>query len=230
MRRSRSLCLLFALSLNLLAMTGYCWQEEYEFVLEWGSAGSDTGQFNRPYGMCVDKYDCVYVCDLFNQRVQKFDSLGNFIMMFGSPGSSNGEFNAPLDVTVDDTGYIYVTDAFTDRVQKFDSLGNFLLVWGFSGSGPGQFLGVRGVSVDSAGYLYATDYGNHRVQKGPKIRQLRQLCRGMVWPRFYPVGSIFYHRKPHTRVRQYFYPPAQHTSIRHFGEFHLRVERFRIRT
>ena len=159
MRRSRSLCVFFALSLNLFAMTGYCWQEEYEFVLEWGSAGSDTGEFDRPRGMCTDRLGCVYVCDYGNKRVQKFDSLGNFVMMFGDSGSGDGQFEYPSDVVVDDSGYIYVADPTLTRIQKFGSNGNFVLAWGDS------VLGCRGIAIDSLYYLYVADQGTRSIRK-----------------------------------------------------------------
>jgi tripartite motif-containing protein 71 len=161
----RFLIALCTLWLSLCAVTCYAWREEYEFVLEWGSAGSDTGQFNGPRGMCADKHGYVYVCDCINQRVQKFDSLGNFVLMFGSAGSGNGQFNRPVDVTVDDSDYIYVTDEFNSRVQKFDSFGGFVLAWGDTGSALGEFLRPEGIAVDSLGYIYVTDPFNQRIQK-----------------------------------------------------------------
>jgi tripartite motif-containing protein 71 len=162
MRRAAKPHLLAAIVILLLVpilSTAEPW-EEYEFVLEWGSFGSDTAQFSRPRGMCADKYGFIYVCDQNNRRVQKFDSLGNFVMMFSSPDTS-----APQDVAVDDSGYIYVTDPFDNRVQKFDSTGVFMFLWGNTGSGPGQFLEVRGISVDSSCYVYVADTENHRIQK-----------------------------------------------------------------
>jgi DNA-binding beta-propeller fold protein YncE len=156
-----ALCILW---IGFCPATCYGWRETYEFVLEWGTPGSDTGQLSGPIGMCADKDGFVYVSEQHNHRIQKFDSLGNFVMMFGSLGTSNGQFNAPQDVAVDDSGNIYVTDGFNCRVQKFDSLGGFLLVWGDTGSAPGEFLWPEGIAVDSMGNIYVTDGGNRRVQ------------------------------------------------------------------
>lgn len=42
------------------------------FVSEFGTAGRSNGQFDRPYGIAIDKDGYVYVADSGNKRVQKF--------------------------------------------------------------------------------------------------------------------------------------------------------------
>jgi DNA-binding beta-propeller fold protein YncE len=42
------------------------------FVGEFGSAGRGNGQFDRPYGIAIDKDGYVYVSDAGNKRIQKF--------------------------------------------------------------------------------------------------------------------------------------------------------------
>ena len=43
-----------------------------EHVTTFGQEGSGDGDFNCPYGVCVDKDGFVYVCDFHNSRVQIF--------------------------------------------------------------------------------------------------------------------------------------------------------------
>ena len=63
-----------------------------------------------------------------NNRIQVFDSNGNFITKFGTPGTGNGQFNQPVGVAVNPiTGNVYVADAGNDRIQVFDSTGNFII-------------------------------------------------------------------------------------------------------
>jgi DNA-binding beta-propeller fold protein YncE len=192
---ARFLIALCALWLSLCLSTCYAWREEYEFVLEWGTLGSDSGQFNGPRGMCTDKHGFVYVCDYNNQRVQKFDSLGNFALMFGSAGSGNGQFDGPVDVVVDDSGYIYVTDAFNSRVQKFDGLGAFALAWGDTGSAPGEFLIPEGIAVDRWGTVYVTDGGNHRVQRFDNQGNFLAQLIGPDSSRWDPMSIAVYQAK-----------------------------------
>ena len=41
-------------------------------MTSFGQWGSNEGDFNLPYGVCVDKDGFVYVCDYANNRVQVF--------------------------------------------------------------------------------------------------------------------------------------------------------------
>ena len=70
-----------------------------------GSSGSSPGQFNQPKGLTVDQNNNVYVADEFNNRIQKFDSNGNFKAEFGQDG-----LNHPIDVAVDSQGHVYASD------------------------------------------------------------------------------------------------------------------------
>ncbi|MFY9797655.1 MAG: pentapeptide repeat-containing protein [Candidatus Nitrosopolaris sp.] len=131
----------------------------------WGKSGSKDSQFNDPVGVAVDSAGNVYVADEGNNRVQKFDSNGNFIATWGTSGSGNGQFNDPVDVAVDSSGSLYVANKGNNCIQKFDSNGTFITSWGNSGSDHGQLSEPVGVTVDHIGNVYVTDPGNNRIQK-----------------------------------------------------------------
>jgi len=137
----------------------------YDFVLKWGSSGTGDGQFHYSYGVAVDSNGNIYVTDVYNYRVQKFDSSGGFLLEWGGNGTGDGQFNAPWGVAVDSNDNVYVTDFWNYRVQKFDSSGGFITKWGTYGTGDGQFNNPIGVAVDSNGNIYVSEYSNHRVQK-----------------------------------------------------------------
>jgi DNA-binding beta-propeller fold protein YncE len=127
-----------------------------------GIAGSGAGQFGEvpaksqyigPTGITVDQNGDIFVLDLGNFRVQKFDASGNFLLMVGGevnktmgtnlctkasndicgagrPGSGPSEFSIEnvLDVTGDylataPDGAIFVADR--DRIQQFEPSGAF---------------------------------------------------------------------------------------------------------
>ena len=116
-----------------------------------GGSGPQGGEFLRPYGVVADNDGHIYVADLGNERVQKFDSDGNFIRMWGSGvnggtgpeictvatncqvGSQDvmaGTFSIPFGIAIDGSGNLYVSDAGNRRIQKFDASGNFISMWG----------------------------------------------------------------------------------------------------
>jgi DNA-binding beta-propeller fold protein YncE len=168
------------------------------FIAKWGSfcsletgEGCNTsapgaiepgdGQFNHPIGIAADAGGFVYVVDSLNQRVQKFDSDGNFITKWGSlclistgrgcnvdgagaVENGDGQFRNPHGIDFDTSNNIYVTDSLNHRVQKFDTNGNFILKWGALGTDEGRFMGPRDLAASVSNIIYVSDSGNSRVQ------------------------------------------------------------------
>lgn len=144
-------------------------QEQYSFVIQWGSEGSESGQF-MGHNDVVPSPDgrYVYVPDYENHRIQKFTTNGTYVMEWGSGSESttNGEFDNPHSVDVDLSGNVYVSDKDNHRIQKFTDNGTFIDTWGSEGTDDGQFTHLHGIAVDPhSGDVYATDTENFNVQK-----------------------------------------------------------------
>jgi len=141
-----------------------------------GQFGSEPGAFREPGGLTIDSQGNLYVTEVANHRVQKFDPDGNFLAQVGGKGESSSRFNEPWGVTTDAEGNVYVADTFNHRIQKFDADLNFLLAWGRPASSldnpePDAFWGPRDVAVDGSGDIWVTDGGTRRVLKfGPDGR------------------------------------------------------------
>lgn len=104
-----------------------------DFILEWGSFGTDNGQFNTPIGIDMDFEGNIFVVDSGNHRIQVFDTLGNYLNSWGSRGSGIGEFINPIDVVVgfksvtsSRFSFVAVSDYGNNRVQLFDRSGQFI--------------------------------------------------------------------------------------------------------
>src|SRR5574342_957772 len=91
----------------------------YPYVGIFGGQGLvKTGAFTYPQYTAVDETGNVYVTDLGNARVQKFDNDGEFLHSWGSKGTGTYEFHAPAGIAVG-AGYVYVSDHELNFVKKF---------------------------------------------------------------------------------------------------------------
>jgi DNA-binding beta-propeller fold protein YncE len=118
-----------------------------------------------PYFVALDSSNNVYVTDVSNARVDKFDRNGNYLSQWGGPGINNGQFDYPAGIAVDRSNNVYVVDSDNNRVEKFTSSGNYLTQWGSSGSGNGQFDLPTAIAVDSSNNVYVADTSNNRIEK-----------------------------------------------------------------
>jgi len=137
----------------------------HNFESQWGQAGIfKSGFFLSPQHLTFDSENNVYVTDLGNSRVQKFDSTGNFLIEWGNRGSSDGEFGHPTGIAVSDE-FVFVVDNKNHNIQKFTLDGEFISKWGGFGKDNGFFKSPRGITVSDDESVYVVDSGNARIQK-----------------------------------------------------------------
>ena len=138
---------------------------ENKFILKWGSPGTANGQFHDPADLAVDSTNgFVYVADLLNNRIQKFDTEGKYLSKWGSYGSADGQFSHPGDVAVSSWGEIFVADIDNARIEKFDSNMTFVSKWGIFGTEDGQFNHPGDIAFDSANRtIFVVDTDNNRI-------------------------------------------------------------------
>ncbi len=117
-----------------------------------GASGWLGGEFRDPFGAAAAA-GRIYVADFINQRIQRFDALGNFQRAWGKDvvagggtgfevctakasckaapsGALGGELHDPYDVAADAAGNVYVADTGNHRIQKFNASGTWERAWG----------------------------------------------------------------------------------------------------
>jgi outer membrane protein assembly factor BamB len=136
---------------------------ERHFVREWGTFGSENGQFVSPYGITIDADGSIYVSDYGREDVQKFAPDGTWLLTFGGHGSGDGQLSFQAGVNAAPDGTIWVGDFGNARVQQFTSDGEYLTQWS-GGELEDERLKGPGVAVaDADGWLYVADTVGHKV-------------------------------------------------------------------
>lgn len=133
-------------------------------LLTFGGEGEGDGKLCRPWGVCCNGDGNLIVADRSNNRIQVFDSQGNFLFKFGTQGSGPGQFDRPAGVATDKDGKIIVADKDNHRIQIFTKCGMYFNMFGEKGSKPGQFNYPWDVAVNSEGDIIVSDTRNHRIQ------------------------------------------------------------------
>ena len=150
--------------------------------------GGDNGpaaaaSLNDPQDIAIDKWNNIYIGDVFNFRVRKINSSG-FITTFAGTGTEGftgdggqatvAEISGVTGMSVDTAGNLYIADQFIgQRVRKIDITGIITTVAGNGGyiyGGDGmpatdaQINPIK-VALDSVSNIYISDKYNLRIFK-----------------------------------------------------------------
>ena len=150
---------------------------------QFGSLGTEDGQFNRPHDIVFDSKGFLYVNDRELNNFQKFSPDGKFISKFGEEGEELGQYKSPYSMAMDSNDNIYVLDRGNDRIVKVDTEGNVLgALYSFNApwitnddddditekGDDNGFANPEAMAIDKEGNFYLTDTGNNRVIKFDK--------------------------------------------------------------
>jgi sugar lactone lactonase YvrE len=128
------------------------------FMKQWGSRGSEPGQFVVAHSIKIDANDRLYVADRENQRIQMFDTEGNFLDQWTYDAMVCALF-------LHDDGTFWMTSGFDGELAQIDpASGKLIGALGSPGANIGQFGEAHFLTVDGAHNIFVADVVNKRVQ------------------------------------------------------------------
>ena len=128
------------------------------YLLEWGSKGSEPGQFDVPHTILIDRRGRVFVGDRSNERIQLFTQLGEYLAEWDQFGRPSGMF-------IDHNDVLYVADYEKLRGVTFGDAESGEVRGFIEGSEP------EGVVVDFDGNVYTSEVTGGRGGEGSIIRK-----------------------------------------------------------
>jgi len=96
---------------------------ELEEDLSIGNEKDDNYMFYKGVSIDVDSYGNIFVLDIGNYRIQKYDGRGNYLRTIGRKGQGPGEFQRPRYIYLDSYDNLYLMES--RRIHTFDNNGNF---------------------------------------------------------------------------------------------------------
>lgn len=117
-----------------------------EFVVG-NQYGNENEIFSQPH-VAISNNGDIYISDLYNDRLIRFDKNGKFINKVGKTGQGADDFLYPYCITVGNDNYIYVLETLNKRIKCYDENLNLIRI-----IKPLEFFGSNFI-VNSKGEIY----------------------------------------------------------------------------
>lgn len=137
------------------------------WVMNWGKTGSGRGEFNVIQGIAIDARDNVYVADYNNQRIQVFNTTGDYQREITGVGSPMA-----ICITPGPNQVLYASNSnppdnldVGGEIYKLRLDGTIIGKFGKAGKPIGQFGTVNAIDCQQENNLLVGELGNWRVQR-----------------------------------------------------------------
>ena len=142
-----------------------------KYIKSWGTYGKKPGQFIIPHGIAIDQKNIIYVADRQNNRIQLFDTSGNFLKEI----KNDVQVEQLPSIAINKTGRLFAIDY--DPTKKMDSMANGSTIFEFdqfqkaknhfgaNGSVNRTTSWFHDLAIDSKGNIYVGDITGLKVLK-----------------------------------------------------------------
>lgn len=176
-----------------------------------GGPGLSDLQVNNPYGLAFGPDGGLYVCDLDNQRIRRFDLrtrrtttvAGNGQRGYAGDGgpATAAALNMPHEIQFDAQGHLYIAERDSHVVRKVDARSGRIStlagtgIAGFSGDeGPAataQLRAPHSIAIHPDGRsLLVCDIGNHRIRRVDLATERIETIGGTGEKQATPDGAL----------------------------------------
>lgn len=142
----------------------FVYSAEGKLRFQFGSKGTDDGQFRAIVALTVGSDGKIYILDAQSTAVQIFDSQGNFERGWGRHEMGAENVSLPSGIAIDSKGHVILTDELRHQIKIFSPEGALLAVLGGLGRELGTLSFPTDVIVDEHDRLFVTERGTSRVQ------------------------------------------------------------------
>jgi hypothetical protein len=126
-----------------------------------GSNSDNPGEFNHPWGLSYAPNGNLHVVDIYNNRVQVFDSNHSFFESYGVYGE--GRVN-PYGLHITPQNTFLITDTDYHQVFEIDINGSFVRSIAAFGQSDGKVYHPRSAFLGHDNRIYVADSYNQRIQ------------------------------------------------------------------
>jgi peptidylamidoglycolate lyase len=142
-----------------------------KYIKAWGTYGNKPGQFMIPHGIAIDQGNTIYVADRQNNRVQLFDTTGNFLKEL----KNDARVEQLPSIAIDNADHLFAIDY--DPAKNIDSTVKGSTIFEFDSSQHAKnHFGATGLAnrtscwfhdlaIDSKGNIYVGDIIGLKVLK-----------------------------------------------------------------
>jgi sugar lactone lactonase YvrE len=155
MRKAATVSFVFLLALTALGvvLAGASEPSAATYLRSFGGEGSGAGKLSTPGGVATDAKANVWVADTGHNRIQEFNSKGEFVFQFGGAG----QLSEPSGIATDSKGNIWVADWGHDGVKEFNPEGELIRAFGEHGVASGKFDSLQDIAVDPEDHVWTVE-------------------------------------------------------------------------